>query len=226
MLKNIVKNYIKSNPDKIAYLLRLHNRILGFNKIRISPNNKLKIGAVLMKNTTIMVKGINNTITIKNLSRLVNCSIYISGNNNNIVISRRAGLNKTDLHMEDDNNKIFIGENTSIFGDTQLAAMEGTSVRIGKDCMFSSDIQFRTGDSHSIIDSDGKRLNPSENIYIGNHVWVGTKVICLKGVHIADNCIVGAGSLLTKKFNEENVIVAGNPAKIVKHNINWLVKRI
>lgn len=226
MLKNIAKNYIKSNPDKIAYLLRLHNRILGFNKIRISPNNKIKIGAVLMKNTTIMVKGINNTITIKNLSRLVNCSIYISGNNNHIVISRSAGLNKTDLHMEDDNNKIFIGENTSIFGDTQLAAIEGTSVRIGSDCMFSSDIQFRTGDSHSIIDSDGKRLNPSENIYIGNHVWVGTKVICLKGVHIADNCIVGAGSILTKKFNEENVIVAGNPAKIVKHNINWLVKRI
>ena len=226
MLKNIAKNYIKSNPDKIAYLLRLHNRILGFNKIRISPSNKIKIGAVLMKNTTILVKGINNTITIKNLSRLVNCSIYISGNNNHIVISRRAGLNKTDLHMEDDNNKIFIGENTSFFGDTQLAAMEGTSIRIGEDCMFSSDIQFRTGDSHSIIDFNGKRLNPSENIYIGNHVWVGTKVICLKGVHIADNCIVGAGSLLTKKFNEENVIVAGNPAKIVKHNINWLVKRI
>lgn len=226
MLKNIAKNYIKSNPDKIAYLLRLHNRILGFNKISISPSNKIKIGAVLMKNTTILVKGINNTITIKNLSRLVNCSIYISGNNNHIVISSRAGLNKTDLHMEDDNNKIFIGENTSFFGDTQLAAMEGTSIRIGEDCMFSSDIQFRTGDSHSIIDFNGKRLNPSENIYIGNHVWVGTKVICLKGVHIADNCIVGAGSLLTKKFNEENVIVAGNPAKIVKHNINWLVKRI
>lgn len=226
MLKNIAKNYIKSNPDKIAYLLRLHNRILGFNKIRISPSNKIKIGAVLMKNTKIMVKGVNNTITIKNLSRVVNCSIFISGNNNHIVINRRASLNKTDLHMEDDNNKIFIGENTSIFGDTQLAAMEGTSIRIGKDCMFSSDIQFRTGDSHSIVDFNGKRLNPSENIYIGNHVWVGTKVICLKGVHIADNCIVGAGSLLSKKFNEENVIVAGNPAKIVKHNINWLVKRI
>ena len=38
---------------------------------------------------------------------------------------------------------------------------------------------------------------------------------------IADNSIVGWGSIVTKEFNEPNVIIAGIPAKIVKRGINW-----
>ncbi len=37
---------------------------------------------------------------------------------------------------------------------------------------------------------------------------------------IADNCIVGAGSLVTKKFEEPNVVIAGHPAKVIKTGIN------
>jgi acetyltransferase-like isoleucine patch superfamily enzyme len=168
----------------------------------------------------------NNTMIIKDFSRLKSCSIYIHGNNNHVVIDKRVYLNQAELHIEDDNNEISIGEQTSIYGATHLAAIEGTSICIGSHCMFSSDIHFRTGDSHSIIELDGKRLNLSESIFIGNHVWVDNKVICLKGVHIADNCIVGACSLLTIIFTEENIILAGNPAKIVKQKVNWLAERI
>lgn len=35
------------------------------------------------------------------------------------------------------------------------------------------------------------------------------------------NSIVGACSVITKQFEEENVILAGNPAKIVKQNVKW-----
>ena len=45
--------------------------------------------------------------------------------------------------------------------------------------------------------------------------------IAPKNVKIADNSIVGWGSIVTKEFNEPNVIIAGIPAKIVKRGINW-----
>jgi len=225
-LKEKIKTFIKNRPKHISFLLSIYNHTFGLNKIFINPKNKAEIGACLIKKTKFNIKGINNSITIKDFSRLINCSIYINGNNNNIIISERVYLNQAELYIEDSNNKISIGEHTSIHGVTQIATIEGTEINIGKDCMFSSDINLRTGDSHSIIDSRGKRLNLSENIIIGNHVWVGNKVICLKGVNIANNCILASGSVVTKKFSEENIILAGNPAKIIKSKIDWLRERI
>lgn len=52
-------------------------------------------------------------------------------------------------------------------------------------------------------------------IVIGNNVWLSANVIILPGVRIGNNCIVGAGSVVTKSFEEDNLIIAGNPAKII-----------
>lgn len=83
-----------------------------------------------------------------------------------------------------------------------------------------------TTDSHSILDNDGKRINPSKSIQLNNHIWVGTRAIILKGVNLASNIIVGAGSIVNKSIEEEGVAVGGNPAKVVKRGINWNTKRI
>lgn len=218
--------YIKKYSKRLQLLFWIHNHILGLNKIMIYSKNSTKIGIVLIKKTKFVVNGINNTIIIQNFSRLKDCKIYIKGNNNRIIISENVYLNKTEIHIEDNNNEISIGKHTSITGATHLAAIEGTSITIGNDCLFSSNIHFTTGDSHSIIDLRGRRINMSKNISIGDHVWIGTKVTCLKGVQIANNCIVGAGTLVNKKFNEENVILAGNPVRILKHEVDWLRERI
>lgn len=53
-------------------------------------------------------------------------------------------------------------------------------------------------------------------IVIGKNVWLGDKVTVLPNVHIGDNVVVGANSVVTKDL-PSNVVVAGNPAKIVKH---------
>ena len=43
----------------------------------------------------------------------------------------------------------------------------------------------------------------------------------MKGSHIADGSIVGYRSLVTSKFTEQNILIAGNPARFVQSNINW-----
>lgn len=220
-----IKKAILKNPQLFKLLLKFYNYTIGFNKLKIK-NNILSMEIAQLKKTKINIHGTGNIIKIGDLSRLNNCSINIYGNNNLIDISSGVLMNQVEFHIEDDYNKIIIGEKTSIQGKTHLAAIESTSIVIGKDCMFSSDIHFTTGDSHSIINLDGNRINKSEDITIGNHVWIGTKVTCLKGVIVPDNCIVGASTLLNKKYNQKKCIIAGNPCKVVSTDKDWLRKRI
>lgn len=56
--------------------------------------------------------------------------------------------------------------------------------------------------------------------FIGDNCLVGVGAIILAGVKIGNNVIVGAGSVVTKDV-QSNVIVAGNPARIIKENFNW-----
>ena len=143
-----------------------------------------------------------------------------------IKIGKNCYLKNVEFWIEDDKNEIIVGEYTTIYGKTQLAAMEATKILIGKDCMFSNDIYFRTGDSHSVIDICGSRINQSKDIIIGNHVWIGQRNIILKNTEVSDNCIIGANSTLCKKYLKSNSIIVGCPAKIVKSDVDWLRKRI
>lgn len=52
-----------------------------------------------------------------------------------------------------------------------------------------------------------------KDIVIGNDVWIGGNSVVTAGVHLADGIIVAAGSVVTKSFDEKNIIVGGIPAK-------------
>jgi acetyltransferase-like isoleucine patch superfamily enzyme len=59
---------------------------------------------------------------------------------------------------------------------------------------------------------------------IGNNVFVGANSIIMPGVTVANNVIIGAGSIVTKDI-PSNVIVAGNPAAVIRRDIsNWYGK--
>lgn len=174
-----------------------------------------------------MNKVSNNRIIIGDYSRLNHCTFHFFGSNNTVFIDEFCFCNQADFWIEDDGNTIHLGKHTSLSGKIQLAAMEGTRIEIGQDCLFSSNIAVRTGDSHSLIQCDtGKRINQSKSISIGDHVWVGTNVTILKGTHVPRHSVVGACSLLCKEYTNPNCVLAGVPAKEVKCNINWKTERI
>ncbi len=51
-------------------------------------------------------------------------------------------------------------------------------------------------------------------VRIGKNVWIGAGSIILDGTVIGDNCVVVAGSLVNRRY-PDNVIIQGNPAKII-----------
>lgn len=57
----------------------------------------------------------------------------------------------------------------------------------------------------------------SKDIIIGENSWIGMNSVVLPGIVLGDNTIVGAGSIVTKSFSKGNVIIAGNPAKIIRY---------
>lgn len=149
----------------------------------------------------------------------------IKGRSKNEFKLSGAKLKGVNIWCEDDSSTVIIGKDGLMMGNVQLASTEGKTIAIGDGVLFSDDICVRTGDSHSIIDADGMRLNPAADVALGNHVWVGNRVIILKGASIGDNSIVGSGSVVTKQF-PECVAIAGNPAKVVRENVNWKFERI
>jgi acetyltransferase-like isoleucine patch superfamily enzyme len=54
--------------------------------------------------------------------------------------------------------------------------------------------------------------------YIGEKCLIGVNAIVLQGIKISDSVVVGAGSVVTKDI-PPNCAVAGNPAKIIRKNI-------
>ena len=217
---------IGSLDRRIYYLVKPLNRITKSirgkqNVIRYGDNS-------ILYNVHFDIKGDRNRIEIQDDCLLNSVTFLIRGNDHRIEIGSRCKFNRGGLlWLEDERCSLLIGAG-STFEDVHIAVTEPDSrVEIGEDCMFAYDIDVRTGDSHSILDSVSReRINFAENIRIGNHVWVGPHSTLLKGVSLADNSVVATGSIVTTSFAEEGVIIAGNPARIVRQQINWSRKRI
>lgn len=222
-------NKKKSMVLRYEGLLSRVYRFFGMNHIRVARGNGIEIGNAFMKHCRVKISGNSNRVVIESgLTRLSSSSISIQGSNCTIIIGAGSNLKNVHLVIESNNGQIILKKHVTISGQTEIAVIEGTAVTIGKDCLFSANISIRTGDSHSILDqTTGQRINPSQDVTIGNHVWVGNDVKILKGVVIGENSIVATGAVLSKGDYPAHSIIGGvGHGKVLKTGINWCSQRI
>ena len=109
------------------------------------------------------------------------------------------------------------------------------SLEIGKNTLISNNHYFDVVGSFILADASWIAGRGSQfwthgagvverNIYIGKHSYIGSAVRFAPGSSIGNNTLVGLGSVLTKEFNDENVIIAGQPATVLKKNYDWKTK--
>lgn len=108
---------------------------------------------------------------------------------------------------------IYIGEN--FFANFNLTILDEAEVRIGDNVFIGPNVSIYTA-CHPL---DAKTRNSgvewAEPVTIGNNVWIGGGVTFLPGSSVGNDAVVGAGSVVTRNFPDK-VLVAGNPARIVK----------
>lgn len=114
---------------------------------------------------------------------------------------------------------------TVVFGNNFINTAEGKivckkKIVFGNNVSTSWETLIMDTDWHSIQDTQTLTVFPdAKEIVIGSNVWIGYRCVILKGSVIPDGSIVGANTLCSKQFNEKNTVIAGNPARVCKHNV-------
>ena len=98
----------------------------------------------------------------------------------------------------------------ALSGGCYFQALNG--IELGENFLFAPGVKLISS-NHDL--SDKSKIAKALPIIIGNNVWLGADVMILPSVKIGNNVVVGAGSVVTKSF-PDNVIIAGNPARILK----------
>lgn len=168
---------------------------------------KVKYGrSLLLKGMPIIFNQTGATLTIKD-----NVTI------NSSFLSNLIGLyQKTIIVTRVPNAKIEIGNNVGISGATIYAR---NSIYIGDNTLIGGNAKIIDNDFHPLNiedrNKDIKEKISSKPIHIGSNCFIGCNAIILKGTTLGDGCVVGAGSVVSGKF-DDNSVIAGNPAKVIK----------
>jgi len=226
-MEKLIKEFLLNDRSLISDIVSKVYCSLCRNVIRMNKGNLIRCRRNYLKHSRIDIKGRGNQVLLGKNNHLVNSSIFIKGNNNTVILGDNNSLINCEIWVEDDGGSVIFGNDNKILGRTHLAETEGCTIKLGDGCLFSTNVVFRTGDSHSILSVEtGERINPAKSITIGDRVWFGNDSKVLKGSEIQSDSIVATGAIVTKKFEEPNVVLAGNPASVVKHGVKWIAKRV
>ena len=192
-----------------------------FKTMKIWKNiNGNKWGFSISKDTKLFLSNSAKIFIKKNL----NITANNCGHNGRSSILRMD----SDSILKVDNFQFMYGADIILFKNAELSLGTGfinsdckirvhKRVTIGDDVAISHDVTIMDSDAHQIV---GK-TNEARDVIIGNHVWIGTRVVILKGVTIGDGAIIAAGSVVTKDVPSK-CLAAGVPAKVIKENVEWI----
>lgn len=108
---------------------------------------------------------------------------------------------------------IEVGNN--FFANYNCTILDVGKVIIGDNVMFAPNVSIYTAGHPIHPKSRNSGYEYGIGITIGDNVWVGGNVVINPGVHIGNNVVIGSGSVVTKDI-PDNVIVVGNPCKIIR----------
>ncbi len=193
------------------------------NRIYKIDKNGKKRRVFFVLGLKIVFKGHNSEIIIHETGSRFRHSKIICDDNCKVSFGIGLCARYLNVYALTPNTECRVGNDFTTTSNTEILLQEpNRKVIIGDDCMFASNILIRVSDVHTIIDKDSQQiLNFGSDINIGNHCWLASNTTVLKGVKIADNSIIGYGSVVTKDCLTPNSIYAGVPAKLIKTNIDW-----
>jgi acetyltransferase-like isoleucine patch superfamily enzyme len=142
-------------------------------------------------------------------------------NNGTVIFNGCANIGSGTKISVNNGGIVNFGDKFCVTGASTIICSK--QIEFGNECLLSWDILIMDTDFHKIINTEGKTINESKPIKIGNHVWIGCRNTILKGVNICNDVVIAAGSKISKNIVTPYCIVGGENQKILKENVLWSV---
>lgn len=105
-----------------------------------------------------------------------------------------------------------IGKNNFIA--SKFWSSEGYLIAIGNNCQITAGVKFFTHGGGGAIRKEYPKFDCFGKVTIGDYVYIGNNSLIMPGITIGNNVLIAAGSVVTKSI-PSNVVVGGNPARII-----------
>ncbi len=181
--------------------------VMKMTKTKYGKNLLLKGVPVIFNKGGATLK-IGNHVTIKssflsNLVGLYSRTIIVTRAPGAVIeIGDNVGISGATIYAR---KGIYIGENTCVGGNCKILDNDFHPI----------DAEERLRLLNDVHGGDAADLIPTREIHIGKNCFLGCNSIILKGTVLGDGCVVGAGAVVSGKF-EDNCVIAGNPARVIK----------
>ncbi|WP_442598700.1 sugar O-acetyltransferase [Neobacillus sp. D3-1R] len=150
--------------------------------------------------------------------RLYNQTLETEGEKRTQLLKELLGSTGENVFMEpnircDYGSNTHVGEN--FFANFDCIILDVCEVRFGNNCMLAPGVQIYTA-THPIHPNErNSGREYAKPITFGNNVWIGGGAIVNPGVTVGNNVVIASGAVVTKDI-PDNVVVGGNPAKVIK----------
>lgn len=201
---NVLSRKIISNFRKSYLFYPNKNTIVQIDSsARIKLNAQLEIGHPRLRHSNL-----ESRFLMEENSYMEVNSDFLNGYGTDIEIFKGASL----IIKSDFGNLKGGGANMG------LTLICGNHIEIGEDCRIGRHVTIRDNNGNHYLNMQGYKA--SKPVIIGKHVWLCESCTIMQGVKIGDGAVVSAHSVVLTNVPPYS-LVAGNPAKVIQHDINW-----
>ena len=161
---------------------------------------------------------VNERLNARRLTRTFNQTIETEEEKRTDLLKELFGSTGKSINVEpnlrcDYGYNIHVGDN--FFANFDCTFLDVCEIRIGDNCFIAPGVHIYTA-THPI--DPVERIAGTEYgkpVSIGDNVWIGGRAVINPGVHIGSNVVIASGAIVTKDV-PDNVVIGGNPARIIK----------
>ena len=110
-------------------------------------------------------------------------------------------------------SNIFVGKNCFI--NYNCTMLDNARITMGDNCLLAPNVSIYTAGHTLYPDLRNMGYEYGVAVTIGDNVWIGGNTVICPGVHIGNNCVIGAGSVVTKDIPDWS-LAAGNPCRVIR----------